>query len=75
MPPVVTEEDPSRKRKADEVAAPTDGAKKAKNDEVVTVSDDTTVAPSAPAAVTASAIKEGALWCRRVHRDLPALHG
>ena len=60
VPPVVAEEDPSRKRKADKVAAPTSSAKKAKSDEVVMVSDDTTVAPSDPAAVAASAIKEGA---------------
>ena len=60
VPSVVTEEDPSRKRKADEVAAPADSAKRAKGDDVVTVSDDTTVAPSDPptAAEVASKTKE-----------------
>ena len=61
VPPVVAEEDPSRKRKADEVAAPTDSAKRAKGDDVVTVSDDTAVAPSEPPTLTevASKTKEG----------------
>ena len=60
VPPVVAEEDPSRKRKADEVAAPTNSAKKAKSDDVVTVSDDTTIAPSDPATEAALKTKEGA---------------
>ena len=57
VPPVVAEEAPSRKRKADEVAAPADSAKKAKGDDVVTVSDDTTVAPSDPPTATEVAVK------------------
>ena len=60
VPPVVSEEDPSRKRKADEVVAPADSAKKAKGDEVVTVSDDTAIAPSEPVTETALPAKEGA---------------
>ena len=60
VPPVISEEDPSRKRKADEVVAPADSAKKAKGDEVVTVSDDTTIAPSEPMAEAALPTKEGA---------------
>lgn len=57
VPSVVAEEDPSRKRKADEVAAPADSDKKAKGDDVVTVSDDTTVAPSGPPTATKAAVK------------------
>ena len=60
VPPVVSEEDPSRKRKADEVVVPTDGGKKAKGDDVVTISDDTTAAPTEPATEAATSTKEGA---------------
>ena len=60
VPPVVSEEDPSRKRKADEVIAPADSAKKTKGDDVVTVSDDTIIALSDPAMEVALKIKEGA---------------
>ena len=60
VPPVIAEEDPSRKRKADEVAAPADSAKKTKGDEVVTVSDDTTIALSDPVAEAALTTKEDA---------------
>src|SRR4051812_23871192 len=57
--PIVSEEDPSRKRKADEVVVPADSAKKAKGDEVVTVSDDTAIGPSEPVAKAALPTNEG----------------
>ena len=60
VPPVVSEEDPSRKRKADEVVVPADGGKKAKGDDVVMISDDTAVAPTEPAPEAAASTKEGA---------------
>ena len=60
VPSVTSEEDPSRKRKADEVVVPTDGGKTAKGDDVVTISDDTAVAPSKPATEAAASTKEGA---------------
>ena len=60
VPPVIGEEDPSRKRKADEVVVPPDGAKNAKGDDVVTISDDTAVAPNEPAMEAAVPTKEGA---------------
>src|SRR3954463_8117359 len=60
VPPVVSEEDPSRKRKADEVVVPMDGGKKAKGDDVVTISDDTAVAPTEPVTEAAASAKEGA---------------
>src|SRR3954462_4511546 len=60
VPPVVSEEDPSRKRKADEVVVPADSTKKAKGDEVVTVSDDTAIPPSEPVAEAASPAEGGA---------------
>src|SRR3954466_13453578 len=60
VPPVVSEEDPSRKRKADEVVVSADGRKKAKGDVVVTISDDTAVAPAGPVTEAAASTKEGA---------------
>src|SRR3954469_9720586 len=60
VPPVVSEEDPSRKRKADEVVVPADGAKKAKGDDVVTLSAHTTVMPNEPTMEAAVPTKEGA---------------
>ena len=60
VPPVVSEEDPSRKRKADEVVASADGSKKAKGDDIVTISDDTAAAPAGPATEAAASTKEGA---------------
>ena len=60
VPPVVSEEDSSRKRKADEVVVPADGGKKAKGDAVVTISDDTAAAPAGPATEAAASMKEGA---------------
>src|SRR4051812_8761607 len=59
VPPVVSEEDPSRKRKVDEVVVPADGAKKAKGDDVVMISDDTAVAPTKPTMEAAVPTKEG----------------
>jgi hypothetical protein len=61
VPSVVSEEDSSRKRKADEVVVPADGGKKAKGDAVVTISDDTAAAPAGPATEAAASTKEGAL--------------
>src|SRR3954467_4508296 len=58
--PVVSEEDPSRKRKAHEVVASADGGKKAKGGNTVTISDDTAVAPAGPVAEAAVSTKEGA---------------
>src|SRR3954463_11740058 len=60
VPSSASEEDPSRKRKADEVVASADGSKKAKGDDVVTISDDTAVAPAGPAVEAAASTKEGA---------------
>src|SRR4051812_37502202 len=60
VPPVVSEEDPSRKRKADEVVVPTDGGKKAKGDDVVTISDDMADAPNELVTEAAASTKEGA---------------
>src|SRR3954468_15381162 len=59
VPSPASEEDPSRKRKADEVVASADGSKKAKGDDIVTVSDDTAVAPAGPAVEAATSTKEG----------------
>src|SRR3954468_18575976 len=63
VPPVAIEvpADSPRKRKGDEVVAPTEGVKRTKGDDVVTVSDDPAVAPSEPptAAEVASRAKEG----------------
>src|SRR4051812_27149132 len=55
-----SEEDPSRKRKADEVDASAVGSKKAKGDDVVTIFDDAKVAPAGPAVEAAASMKEGA---------------
>src|SRR3954470_13068747 len=60
VPPVVSEEDPSRKRKADEVVVPADGGKKAKGDDVVTIPNDAAVPPASPATEAAASTKEGA---------------
>ena len=60
VPPIVSEEDPSRKRKADEVVASADGSKKAKGDDIVTISDDTAAAPAGPTVEAAASTKEGA---------------
>jgi hypothetical protein len=59
VPSTASGEDPSRKRKADEVVTPADGSKKAKGDDIVTVSDDTAVAPAGPAVEAAASTKEG----------------
>src|SRR3954467_4086202 len=58
--PVVSEEDPSRKRKAHEVVASADGSKKAKGGDTITISDDTAVAPAGPVMEAAASTKEGA---------------
>src|SRR3954468_2008563 len=60
VPSAASEEDPSRKRKADEVVASADGSKKAKGDDIVTISDDTAAAPAEPAAEAAASTKEPA---------------
>src|SRR3954469_1045630 len=60
VPSTASEEDPSRKRKADEVVASADGSKKAKGDDTVTISDDTTVALAGPVMEAAASMKEGA---------------
>src|SRR4051794_9268904 len=59
VPSAASEEDPSRKRKADEVVASADGSKKAKGDDIVTVSDDTAVAPAGRTGEAAASTKEG----------------
>src|SRR3954470_14875795 len=59
VPSTASEEDPSRKRKADKVVASADGGKKAKGDVIVTVSNDTAVAPAGPAVEAAASTKEG----------------
>ena len=60
VPSAASEEDPSRKRKADEVVASADGSKKAKGDDIVTISDDTAAAPAGPVVEAAASTKEGA---------------
>src|SRR3954463_15980067 len=59
VPSAASEEDPSRKRKVDEVAASTEGSKKAKGDDIVAVSDDAAAAPAGPAVEATASTKEG----------------
>ena len=60
VPPTSSEEEPSRKRKADEVVESADGRKKAKGGDTVTISDDTGAAASGPVTEAAASTKEGA---------------
>src|SRR3954464_13282215 len=59
VPSATSKEEPSRKRKADEVAASTEGSKKAKGDDIVAVSDDAATAPAGPAMEATASTKEG----------------
>src|SRR4051812_48735671 len=59
VPSAASEEDPSRKRKGDEVAASAEGSKKAKGDDNVAVSDDAAAAPAGLAVEATASTKEG----------------
>src|SRR3954466_8422258 len=61
VPSTASEEDPSRKRKVDEVATSTEGIKKAKGDDIVAVSDDAAAAPAGPAVEATASTQEGTL--------------
>src|SRR3954465_13073770 len=59
VPSTASEEDPSRKRKVEEVAASAEVSKKAKGDDIVAVSDDAAAAPAGPAVEATASTKEG----------------